>query len=131
MLLIVLSAWHIHAQSIFSPDKNLTATFQLQENGVPSYQLSYKGKQVIKPSVLGLELVNLAGLTDGFTVSKTEQNTVDETWTPVYGEEKSIRSNYNELLVTLTHKTAVSSDYAFVCSMMAWGSGMSSLGRRI
>jgi glucan 1,4-alpha-glucosidase len=104
VLLIVLSTWQIHAQSISSPDKNLTVTFELRENGAPSYQLSYKGKQVIKPSVLGLELVNIPALMNGFAVTKTEQSTFDETWTPVYGEEKSIRSNYNELLVTLTQQ---------------------------
>jgi sugar phosphate isomerase/epimerase len=38
---------------------------------------------------------------DGFAVTKTEQKSVDESWNPVMGEEKTIRNNYNELVVTL------------------------------
>ncbi|QHL87272.1 glycoside hydrolase family 97 protein [Nibribacter ruber] len=91
------------AQTLTSPDKNLSFSFELQ-NGVPYYQLSYKNKPVIKSSRLGMELVNNPSLLDGFTVTKTEQKTVNETWEPVLGEQKTIRNNYNELLVTLTQK---------------------------
>ncbi|AMM50215.1 alpha-glucosidase [Rufibacter sp. DG15C] len=91
------------AQTLTSPDKNLNFSFEVQ-NGVPYYQLSYKNKPVIKTSRLGLELVNNASLLDGFTVTNTEQKSVNETWDPILGEQKTIRNNYNELLVTLTQK---------------------------
>jgi hypothetical protein len=89
------------AQTITSPDKNLSLQFSLKENGVPSYQLTYKGKAVIKQSNLGLELKDKASLIDNFTVSNTAQTTVNETWDPVMGEQKTIRNNYTELAVTL------------------------------
>ncbi len=92
----------LYAQVITSPDKNLTLRFELQANGVPSYQLTYKQKPVIKPSTLGLELTEGPAFMNGFTVSNTEQATVNDTWEPVWGEQKTIRNNYNELLVTLT-----------------------------
>ncbi|MCC9166867.1 glycoside hydrolase family 97 protein [Pontibacter harenae] len=92
------------AQTITSPDKNLTLKFELTANGVPSYQLSFKNKPVIKPSKLGLELNGLPSLMEGFTVTNTEQQSVDNTWEPIMGEQKTIRNNYNELLVTLTQK---------------------------
>ena len=38
------------AQSITSPDGNLVVTFRLADGGVPTYTLTYKGKEVIKPS---------------------------------------------------------------------------------
>ncbi|GAA4314949.1 glycoside hydrolase family 97 protein [Nibribacter koreensis] len=91
------------AQNLTSPDKNLAFKFEVQ-NGIPYYQLSYKNKPVIKTSRLGLELVNNPSLLDGFTVTNTEQKTVNETWDPIMGEQKTIRNNYNELLVTLTQK---------------------------
>lgn len=75
--------------------------FELKENGVPSYQLTYKGKAVIKSSTLGLELKDSPSLLDGFTVTNTAQANVDTSWDPVLGEEKTIRDNYNELVVTL------------------------------
>ncbi|MDN5288680.1 MAG: alpha-glucosidase [Mucilaginibacter sp.] len=94
----------VKAQEISSPDKNLTLKFELQENGVPTYQLNYKQKQVIKTSKLGLETKDVPSFLDGFSISKTEQSTFDESWDPVWGEEKTIRNHYNELLVTLTQK---------------------------
>ncbi|TRW27471.1 glycoside hydrolase family 97 protein [Flavobacterium zepuense] len=102
MLFSVFNTFVMQAQNLSSPDKNFSLQFKLEQNGVPSYQLTYKGKAVIKPSTLGIEVKNAASFTDGFTVSKTEQATVNTTWEPVMGEEKTIRNNYNELLVTLT-----------------------------
>jgi len=92
------------AQTITSPDKNLTLTFGLKENGVPTYQLTYKQKQVIKTSKLGIETKDVPSFLEGFTVTKTEQASFDENWNPVWGEQKTIRNHYNELLVTLTQK---------------------------
>ncbi|TDO24700.1 glycoside hydrolase family 97 protein [Pedobacter duraquae] len=96
-------AW-VKAQVITSPDKNLTLTFALKDNGVPTYQLDYKQKSVIKSSKLGLETKDVPSFLDGFSITKTEQNTFDETWSPVLGEQKNIRNNYTELLVTLAQK---------------------------
>ena len=70
-------------------------------NGAPTYQVEYKGKSVIKPSTLGLELKNANNLLDGFEVLKASTSTFDETWQPVWGETKDIRNHYNELLVEL------------------------------
>ncbi len=89
------------AETIKSPNTNLTLTFALQEGGVPTYQLTYKGREVIKQSKLGLELKNTTSLTNGFTVAGATQRTVDESWQPVWGEVKTIRNHYNELTVTL------------------------------
>ncbi|GAA4320120.1 glycoside hydrolase family 97 protein [Mucilaginibacter gynuensis] len=94
----------LKAQVITSPDKNLTLTFGLQTGGVPTYQLTYKKKDVIKTSKLGLETKDVPSFLDGFTITKTEQSTFDESWNPVWGEQKTIRNHYNELLVTLSQK---------------------------
>lgn len=94
----------LQAQSISSPDKNLVLQFNIVENGVPSYQLSYKGKAVIKPSKLGLELTNRPSFLDGFSVTDTSISAVDTSWEPIMGEEKTIRNNYAELVVTLSQQ---------------------------
>ncbi len=92
----------IIAQQLKSPNGNITMAFELQSGGVPSYSLAYKGKTVIKPSRLGLELKNdKKSLLDGFTVSDSKASGFDENWTPVWGEVKTIRNHYNELAVTL------------------------------
>lgn len=101
-LFACIFAFPLSAQTLTSPDKNLELEFAVDENGVPSYQLSFKNKPVIKPSALGLELANSPSMMEGFTITNTAENSVDETWDPVWGEQKSIRNTYNELLVTLT-----------------------------
>lgn len=91
----------VNAQVITSPDKNLAMKFELSPNGEPTYQLTYKKKAVIKQSKLGIETKDVPSFMDGFTVTNTEQKSVNDTWEPIMGEEKTIRNNYNELLVTL------------------------------
>ena len=93
------------AQQLQSPDKQLVMTFSLLSDGTPSYTLSYKGKEVIKPSTLGFELKNdKKSLRNDFAIADTKTATFDESWKPVWGEVASIRNHYNELAVTLNQK---------------------------
>jgi len=103
-LLVLTSGWMVQAQEINSPDKNLSLKFELNASGTPTYQLKYKKKDVIKTSKLGIETKDVPSFLTGFTVVKTEQATADESWNPVWGEQKTIRNHYNELLVTLSQK---------------------------
>lgn len=70
-------------------------------DGVPTYSVDYKGKVVIKPSTLGLELADGPDMTGGFKLIETKTSCFDENWTPVWGENSTIRNNYNELLLRL------------------------------
>ncbi|BFL33943.1 glycoside hydrolase family 97 protein [Bacteroides stercoris] len=92
------------AESITSPNGQLQLNFSVNSQGEPVYELFYKGKAVIKPSKLGLELKNDPGLMNGFTLADTQTSTFDETWEPVWGEVKQIRNYYNEMAVTLDQK---------------------------
>lgn len=105
-ILFLVSFFIAKAQQIQSPDGNLVLSFELK-NKVPYYNLTYKGKTVVKPSLLGIELYNDDwGLMDGFLLTKNEASTFDETWKPVWGEYNSIRNHYNELAVTLEQEKA-------------------------
>ena len=108
--------------TLSSPDGNLTMSFALSEKGEPMYSLRFGETDVVLPSRLGFELrgslkstkldFNDPGIakTDakpcypfncGFSVTDIKTDSFDETWEPVWGEEKSIRNHYNELLVCL------------------------------
>jgi len=115
----------IKAQELKSPNGNFILNFALNSEGTPTYSLNYKGKEVIKPSKLGLELkddsdvhtdfsdfsvkrIDNSGqkedkvsLLNGFKITETKSATFDETWNPVWGETKEIQNHYNELTVTL------------------------------
>lgn len=131
--LLVLLIWLpfisnlVLGQELKSPGGNLSMQFKVQDGGVPTYSLRYKGKDVILPSRLGLELKRdkedapadfddfsgkeasdldkKTSLYDNFEVVSTETATFDETWDPVWGEVKTIRNHYNELTVTLNQIT--------------------------
>lgn len=103
-LFLLLGILTTQAQTLQSPDKNLTLKFSLTTNGVPVYELSYKNKTVIKSSNLGIETKDVASFTEGFSMKDSKITTFDETWQPVWGEQKNIRNNYNELAVTIEQK---------------------------
>ncbi len=101
------------SQTITSPSGNIELVFSL-DKGRPMYEMNYKGKAVVLPSHLGLELakdkhasmkMDENDLMDHFYVTDTKMSTFDETWTPVWGETATIRNHYNELAVTLTQTT--------------------------
>lgn len=89
-----------NAQTLSSPNGQLHVLFSV-DDGIPTYQLSYKGKTVIKPSKMGLELFDSPDLIHNFSIVDTQTSSFDETWTPVWGEESKIRNHYNEMAVTL------------------------------
>jgi hypothetical protein len=88
-------------QRCTSPNKEISVAFSLMENGVPSYQMSYKGVPVVLQSTMGFELANDTNLLDGFSLLDTVYDSKDELWEPVWGEERQIRNHYNEMLVIL------------------------------
>ena len=113
--------------TLSSPDGKLEMSFFLAEDGTPKYTLDYEGKPVILSSGMGFELrgvlkaqkidYNADGtitksdwkpcesLHDGFIVESVERSSFDQTWSPVWGEEDSIRNNYNEMLVNLVQSS--------------------------
>ena len=101
MCLVCLGlAGRVHASEVTSPNGEMKLTFTLRDSK-PYYSVSFRGKPVIKPSRLGYELHNAENLLEGFTQTGEKTSTFDETWTPVWGENKSIRNHYKELLVGL------------------------------
>ena len=98
------------AGNVKSPNGNIELKFSVDQAGRPIYEMSYKGRAVVKPSFLGLELAKdkhaSAGmdekdLMDDFSIVNEKVSEFDETWQPVWGETKNIRNHYNELAVTL------------------------------
>ena len=99
-LLLLVATLPLQALEVASPDGSIRVSFELQGN-VPTYSVSYQGKAVILPSRLGYDLDGTSDLLDGFSLIGEERSTFDETWTPVWGENREIRNHYNELLVSL------------------------------
>ena len=86
-------------EKIASPNGQISVSFDLSE-GAPRYSVSFKQKPVILPSALGF-LLKEGPLNSGFSLQNINRSSKDETWTLPYGEERSVRNNYDELAVTL------------------------------
>lgn len=107
------------AGTLLSPGGKLRMDFDVNEKGVPTYELQYDGREVVKPSKLGFtfrgEKIHIpetaknrgkryhkpVDMQRGFALKDVQTSSFDETWQTVWGEESSIRNNYNEMAVTL------------------------------
>lgn len=122
LMLLLFLGWTASAQQLNSPNGALQLNFELKD-GVPFYDLKYKGNPVILPSKLGLKLKNHPDFTEGFVTSTAEQSDFDETWEPVWGEEKTIRNHYKEMAVTL-HQDAAHEHRALVIRFKLFDDGL-------
>ena len=121
-------------RSVSSPDGSLNASIGLTADGQPCYKLERNGSEVIKPSGLGFLLIADSGrdedpviknarqglrftdgsdLCSGFSILDSSTDSFDQTWQPVWGEEREIRNNYNELLVNLAREDGVRMNLRF------------------
>ena len=119
LLVALLMPGHLYArvETVSSPNSDIAVSFDVKD-GIPIYNVSFKGRQVIRDSRLGLELVSAKSnsdfnsfdnkqtvdqnsLYDGFSMLTAKFKTFDETWQPVWGEKSNIRNHYNEMAVTL------------------------------
>lgn len=127
-LFVVGMAMMSQAQQVTSPNGSLQLDFSIDKEGRPTYQLSLRGKLLVAPSHLGYqlkkpnpnkstdfdwkpskasdkELERNANFYSSFEVVRYSNDSFDETWAPVWGEESSIRNHYNEMLVELNQTT--------------------------
>ena len=84
---IILSG--VKAQAPVSVSMNkVRLAFVLTENGAPSYTVSFDEKPVIQPSRLGFVLKDAPAMDGNFEIIKTDTLSFDQTWQPVWGEQK-------------------------------------------
>ena len=92
------------AQTVSSPSGKIALTFTLTAAGQPTYEVNYKTKTVVMKSNLGIKLKDKTALNADFEIQTSKNNTFNESWKPVLGEQASIVNHYNELVVGLVQK---------------------------
>lgn len=106
-------------EGVKSSDGSISLDFYLKES-IPYYNINFKEKEVIRSGRLGIELINNEfaekglkiaqgdkySLKDGFVINKTDQSSIKDSWEPVWGENKLIENNYNEIAFTLYQEKA-------------------------
>ncbi|WDO12562.1 glycoside hydrolase family 97 protein [Flavobacterium sp. WW92] len=103
-LCLLLLAGILNAQTIQSPSKEISVAFKLTAEGKPSYSVTYKNKQVVNESLLGIALKDIEALDTGFTITNTQNKSVNESWEPVLGEQSTIQNKYNQTTFSLVQK---------------------------
>lgn len=106
---VVLLCWLMVAAAVaaeeqrwqlLSPDKQIALELVLSQDAL-TYQVSYRGKAVLKPSVLGLAFKGQTLLKTGLLADKVSSRSHDAQWRPVWGQRAQIRDHYNEITLTL------------------------------
>ncbi len=100
VLLLVLHLQSICATDVVaSPDGHILVTTGIKD-GKPFYQVMRDKKRIINTSYMGFDL-DKCSLKDGFRIVSKSRNYKDETWEQVWGEEKTVRNQYNELAICM------------------------------
>ena len=90
--------------SFKSPDKNISMSFGLNSEGKPWYKVFQKSETIIDTSYLGLQFKNGNSFLNKLSIQKIDAKSVDKTWTPVWGQHKTIQNTYNEVQITLSNE---------------------------
>lgn len=88
------------AAGITSPSGDLKLEVNVNGAGRPFYSLDYKGRALVRPSLLGL-VADETRFADGFRITSADTVTVDRSWQPVWGEYDTVRDHFRELAVHL------------------------------
>jgi alpha-glucosidase len=111
LLLLPLMMSAQTTQKLTSPDGNYVFHFE-QSGGGLYYDLSFRGKEVIRRSELGVDIDNrlfesALGIpndtcrvwTENLQFRGIDRTSRDSVWHPLYGENASIRDRYNEMVI--------------------------------
>lgn len=111
MLIIFLSAplpfyncRNSHSSKINSPDGVIKLNIFLTETGQAAYSIDYSNKKVIDTSYFSFDFQDQKPFGSNLELINFSTSTFDETWETVWGEQRFIRNNYNELNVELKEK---------------------------
>lgn len=87
--------------NVFSPDKKLQLNFYLSRDGIPYYSLNMDNASILKRGRLGLQIASGDSFDQDFELDRIDTISKSEPWSPIWGEEKHIASDYIQMLVSL------------------------------
>ena len=99
---------------VSSQDKNILVSINIMEKLEPYpsgerlyYNVSFKGKEVIKDSPWGLDFKNTAPIGKNLKITNSKPSSFNETWERVWGKNKIVANNYNELTINLKETSSL------------------------
>ena len=101
-----------HCVNLQSPDGTIGLEFRLDEQGTPTYHVTKDGQLILDWSKLGI-VSQENDFTQKFSITNTTTNAVNTYWETVWGEERTIHDQHNELIVGLKHQSGLKMKIAF------------------
>jgi len=93
--------------TVDSPGNVLRVTLSLNGEGRAQYRVDRLGKPVIADSQLGFLFTDQPQMLRNFEIIGQRARDHDETWTTPWGEDRTIRDDYRELIVDLQEKSSL------------------------
>jgi hypothetical protein len=105
VLLILNSCSPPNKQFIaLSPSKAIKLEFIKKTDGKIGYLIEFKNKRLIDSSLFSFDFEDQKPFGSNLEIINSTSSSFDETWETVWGEQRYIRNNYNELKVELNEK---------------------------
>lgn len=86
---------------IYSPDQKLILNFSINNIGQVFYTAMFNNKMVIDTSYISFDFKDQKPFGTNLEVIRSASSLFDEMWETVWGEQRYIRNNYNELKIEL------------------------------
>jgi alpha-glucosidase len=125
LLIMLIAVAPVQAQNMAqslaaasSPDKSITVSVGIDNDGRVQYSIKRNEKPLIAPSFMGFLLSDSYAMVRGFAFDgEPVTASGDEKWEQPWGERRFVRNQYNEMLVGLWRFGSVSSITALAFGM--------------
>ncbi len=91
--------------TLASPDGHNKISFMLTPEGEATYTVDHLSERVIDTSGMSFEFRDQPSIKGHLKIIGTTENQKDETWEMPWGEQKTVRNHFNELLIRLEETT--------------------------
>lgn len=87
-----------------SPDGKIKLKFVLSDKDRAGYFIEFNNHRVIDTSIVGFDFNETESFDENLEIINSYTSSFDETWETIWGEQRFVRNNYNELKVELKEK---------------------------
>lgn len=87
-----------------SPDGKIKLKFLLSDKDRAGYFIEFNNQRVIDTSIVGFDFNETESFDENVEIINSYTSYFDETWETIWGEQRFVRNNYNELKIELKEK---------------------------